>query len=143
MRLAVEDDAIVGGITYELYPHSRCGLVTYMVVAPDARARGLGRQLFEAAAAALYDAGARAVFGEVNDPGVHGDAARARLDRFVRWGAQVLDVRYVQPSLGEGLARDEGLCLIVLPPVPGLTDEVVHDFVAELYLATEGGKPGG
>jgi GNAT superfamily N-acetyltransferase len=142
VRLALEGDDVRAGITYELYPRSQCGLVTYMVVAPEVRAQGLGRSLFEGAAAALYGAGARAVFGEVNDPRVHGDVARPRLERFVRWGARVLDVAYVQPSLGPGLARDTGLVLIVLPPAPPVGEDVVRAFVEELYEATEGGKPG-
>lgn len=139
VHLALIDQGIVGGITYELYPRSQCGLVTYMVVAPDARARGLGRRLLGDATRALYAGGARAVFGEVNDPRMHGEAARPRLDRFLRWGAQRVDVPYVQPSLGDGLPRDHGLCLIVLPPVPAVVEAAtVHAFIDELYVATEG-----
>ncbi len=139
--VATEGDQLLGGVTYELYPRSQCGFVTYLVVAPDARAHGLGRQLFETAAAQLYAAGARAVLAEVNDPRVHGEAARPRLARFERWGARVLDVPYVQPSLGEGLPRDEGLCLIVLPPVPEIPTAVVESFIRELYELTEGALP--
>lgn len=139
--VATQGDQLLGGVTYELYPRSRCGFVTYLVVAPQGRAHGLGRTLFDTASAELYAAGARAVFAEVNDPRVHGDAARPRLARFERWGARVLDVPYVQPSLGEGLPRDEGLCLIVLPPVPEVTRELVASFVRELYELTEGALP--
>jgi Acetyltransferase (GNAT) family len=137
VRCVLEGDVIVAGIAYELYPRSQCGLVTYLVVAPDVRGRGLGRSLFEGAAAALYADGARAVFGEVNDPRVHGASAQPRLDRFVRWGARVVDVPYVQPALGPGLSRDQGLCLIVLPPIVEVPTQRVTDFVAELYTATE------
>jgi GNAT superfamily N-acetyltransferase len=122
----LDGDDIIAGITYELYPQSRCGLVTYMVVAPHARGRGLGRQLFEHAANELYARGARAVFGEVNRD------APERIARFVRWGARVLDYAYVQPALGPGLTRDAGLCLIVLPPAPPVDDRVVRAFVDEL-----------
>lgn len=134
-QVALAGDAIAGGITYELYPQSRCGLVTYMVVAPEAREQGLGRTLLTAAARELYAAGAALVLGEV-----HRNAPE-RLARFVRWGARVIDVPYVQPSLGPGLARDDGLCLIVLPPVPPIVDEgVVNAFIAELYEVTEGSR---
>jgi hypothetical protein len=102
-----------------------------MVVAPHARGRGLGRQLFEHAANELYARGARAVFGEVNRD------APERIARFVRWGARVLDYAYVQPALGPGLTRDAGLCLIVLPPAPPVDDRVVRAFVDELYRVTE------
>lgn len=139
VRVALDDaENIVGGIASELYPNSRCGLVTYMVVAPHARERGLGRRLLDEAARSLYDADAVAVLGEVNDPRVHGESARPRLERFLRWGARQLDVAYVQPSLGEGLPRDHGLCLIVFPPVPNVTSEQISGFIDELYRATEG-----
>lgn len=124
-------DDIIAGITYEAYPKSRCGLVTYLVVAPHARGRGLGRRLFEYAAHDLYARGARAVFGEVNRD------APERVARFVRWGSRVLDYAYVQPALGAGLTRDHGLCLIVLPPAPPVADTVVRAFVDELYAVTE------
>jgi GNAT superfamily N-acetyltransferase len=130
-RLVLDGDETIAGVTYEAYPKSRCGLVTYMVVAPHARGRGLGRQLFTYAANDLYARGARAVFGEVNRD------TSERIERFVRWGARVLDYAYVQPALGPGLTRDAGLCLIVLPPAPAVDDTVVRAFVDELYAVTE------
>lgn len=123
-----DGDAIVGGIAYELYPASQCGLVTYLVVAPAARQRGLGRRLLDGAVADLRARGARAVFGEVNAD------APARLARFVRWGATVLDVPYVQPALGPGLAPDRGLVLIAFGPPPprAVVDAFLADFAAVL-----------
>lgn len=138
VRLALDGDDIAGGIAYEKYPRSGCGLVTYMVVAPAARRRGLGEQLLREAVSALA---APVVLGEVNDPRVHGEGEE-RLARFERWGARVLDVRYVQPKLGPGLARDRGLVLIAFPPVPAEIDgATVRAFVDELYAVTEGGPP--
>jgi len=81
VRLAVDPlrDAILGGIAYELYPRSRCGLMTYMVVAPEVRGRGLGEQLFREAAGELRARGAKAVLGEVQAPsGWRGSSAGAR-----------------------------------------------------------------
>ena len=146
VALAADGDEIVGGIAYELYPRSRCGLVTYMVVAPAARGAGLGRRLQGDAARALFAGGARAVFGEVSDPRVpHGHetaaAAWERLERNQKWGARVVDARYVQPALGPGLERDRGLVLIALrdrAPLPAtMPGAIVRDFVAELFAATE------
>jgi hypothetical protein len=137
VRVALDGDAIIGGICYERYPRSGCGLVTYMVVAPAARGRGLGERLLRDAVSALD---APLVLGEVNDPRVHGEWAR--LARFQRWGARVLDARYVQPALGPGLARDRGLLLIAFAPLPEMVDgALVRAFVDELYAATEGGAP--
>jgi GNAT superfamily N-acetyltransferase len=143
---------ILGGIAFERYPHSGCGLITYMVIAPAARRQGLGKRLQRGAAAALFAAGAPAVFGEVNDPRRAGDgvdepveAMWRRLERNQAWGARVVDVRYVQPALAPGLARDHGLCLIALAgptPLPStMPGQIVRDFVGELYAATEGDAP--
>ena len=149
IRLAIDGDAIAGGIAYELYPRSRCGLITYMVIAPAARRIGLGKRLQGEAAAALFADGADAVFGEINDPRtttIEGaEAAWARLERNQRWGARVLDVRYIQPALGPGLVRDRELVLIALagatPLPPEMPGVIVRDFVDELYAVTEAGPP--
>lgn len=146
LRLAIDGDEILGGVTYEHYPRSSCGFITYIVVRPDARRRGLGRRFFEVASSSLFADGAACVLGEVNDPRVHGETALPRLRRFERWGARVLDAPYVQPSLGAGLSRDPGLCLIAHPRTPGsVADPVRADalrtFLEELYAVTEGGAP--
>ncbi|HET9621848.1 MAG TPA: GNAT family N-acetyltransferase [Kofleriaceae bacterium] len=143
---------LLGGIAYERYPRSGCGLITYMVIAPAARRRGLGRRLQDEAARALFATGAPAVFGEVNDPrrrgaGVDEPAVDMwrRLERNQAWGARVVDTPYVQPALAPGLARDHGLCLIALSggqPLPAhMAGAIVRDFVVELYETTEGGAP--
>lgn len=115
-----------------------------MVVAPAARRLGLGKRLQNGAAAKLFARGALAVFGEINDP-AGSEVARARLARNQRWGARVVDIRYVQPALAPGLARDRGLVLIALAgaqPLPAeMRGEVIRNFVAELYDVTEHGPP--
>jgi GNAT superfamily N-acetyltransferase len=143
---------IVGGIAFERYPRSGCGLITYMVIAPVARRQGLGKRLQRDAAMTLFAAGAPAVFGEVNDPRRVGEgvdepieAMWRRLERNQAWGARVVNVRYVQPALAPGLARDHGLCLIALagvaPLPPMMEGGVVRAFVEELYEVTEGAAP--
>jgi GNAT superfamily N-acetyltransferase len=144
-------DEIVGGITYELYPRSRCGFATYGVVAPRARRHGLGRRLLDGAVAALYTAGARMVFGEVEDPRLPRapdprlEVAWARLERYQRWGWRAIAARYVQPALGPGLARDRGLLLLArpeaTPPPAELDGALARAFLEELYEVTEGGPP--
>jgi GNAT superfamily N-acetyltransferase len=143
---------LFGGIAFERYPRSGCGLITYMVIAPVARRHGLGRQLQRQAALTLFAAGAPAVFGEVNDPRRAGEGVAEpvddmwrRLARNQAWGARVVNVRYVQPALAPGLARDHGLCLIALAgeqPLPlAMPGPIVRDFVGELYQITEGNPP--
>jgi GNAT superfamily N-acetyltransferase len=148
--LAVEADEILGGISFERYPISGCGLITYMVVAPTARRRGLGRRLQADAIAMMLSAGAPAVFGEVNDPRLPGTGLLdepiadtwERLLRNQAWGARVVETRYIQPALGPGLERDRGLCLIShagAEPLPEtMPGAIVRGFVGELYDKTEG-----
>ena len=152
LQLAVDGDTILGGIAFELYRRSGCGLVTYVVVAPEARRGGLGKTLRSGAARTLYGDGARAVFGEVNDPRAPHSYETAeeswrRLERYQRWGSRVLDIRYVQPSLGPGLERDRGLVLVrhagdapLLAHMPG---PVVREFIAEFFAITEEGRAPG
>lgn len=149
IELALDGEAILGGIAYERYPRSGCGLVTYMVVAPSARRLGLGKRLLAAAVATLYARGAPFVLGEVNDPRVTRhepeQAAWTRLRRFVAWGARIADARYVQPALGPGLARDRQLLLILLAGAnalpPSISGAVLRDFLDEFYEITEGARP--
>jgi GNAT superfamily N-acetyltransferase len=149
IKLAIDGESILGGIAYELYPRSGCGLVTYMVVAPSARRLGLGRRLQGDAAADLYARGAPLVLGEVNDPRITtlepAEHAWARLRRNQTWGARVAETRYVQPALGDGLARDRQLLLIVLAGATPLGDAIsgacLREFLTEFYEVTEGGLP--
>lgn len=138
--LAMDGDRIVGGICIERYPRSNCGLLTYIVVAPDQRGRGIGRRLQTSAVERLYARGVSLVLGELDDPRGGTDPIKwERVRRNQRWGAQVLDVRYIQPSLGSG--RDRQLVLIALPPIPPIDAAVLRAFIAEFYEATEGGSP--
>ena len=150
LQLALDGPDILGGIAFELYPRSGCGLVTYVVVAPQARRSGLGKTLRSGAARTLYADGAHAVFGEVNDPRAPhsyetAEESWTRLLRYQRWGSRVLDIRYVQPSLGPGLERDRGLVLLRhagdAPPIDRMPGAVVRAFISEFYEITEEGRP--
>lgn len=144
ITLAVERDGepddpdrarIAGGIVGELYPESQCAILTYMVVAPDARNAGLGRSLLDDACRALVTRGARAIVAEVSAADT--DEARERIARFQRWGARVIDHPYVQPDLGFG--RDHALRLIVFEPLgeETLDGATLRAFLHEFYAITE------
>lgn len=143
IRVALASGELAGGIVYERYPRSGCGFITFMVVAPGRRRGGLGMGMLARAVDELYAEGAPIVFGEVIDPrGDGGEAAWGVLERNQRAGARVLDARYVQPALGDGLARDRRLLLIAMAPRSEVLDgAIVRAFVEELYATTEGGAP--
>lgn len=128
-------ERIDGGIVGELYPESRCAILTYMVVAPHARRAGLGRSLLDDARAALVARGARAVVAEVSTADTA--EARERLARFQRWGARVIEHPYVQPDLGFG--RDRALRLIAFEPqdAAALAGATLRAFLHEFYVVTE------
>lgn len=147
---------IDGGMVAELYPRSGCGLLTYLVVAPGARRRGVGRALLDRSRELLAErAAARGielglVFGEITDPrGKAGDDAEAawkRLQQFQHWGAHVVDIAYVQPDLGAGLGRDRDLVLLAFFDGDGAPPATIDGsrlvaFLRDLYEATEGQVP--
>jgi GNAT superfamily N-acetyltransferase len=126
---------IDGGIVFERYPRSGCGLITYLVVAPHARRTGLGERLLARARASL--AGAPLVVGEVHVP--DSDEARARIAWFAKRNARVLDVRYVQPDLGFG--RDRALHMIAFfdaAPPADVDGAALRAFLREFYETVEG-----
>ena len=147
-----EHRAIHGGIVHELYPRSRCGFVTYLVVAPAHRGTGLGRRLLRESVEMLRAAtdGHAYVLGEVSDPTKQTDPAKARearerIARFERWGARLVDAPYIQPSLGPGLPRDRALRLAMFTadtPLPDtISGERLAAFLDELFTVTEGAPP--
>ncbi|MGK2942042.1 MAG: GNAT family N-acetyltransferase [Immundisolibacter sp.] len=138
---------LLGGIAFEHYRDSHCGLLTYLVIAPEFRRRGLGRQLIHGALARLHQE-TRAhgtelcgVFAETEDPDKVGAndnamAPRERLTALARLGARRIDIPYVQPALEGGSGRCRHLLLLAFHPhtdaIPGA---VVRDFLHEFYRA--------
>jgi hypothetical protein len=135
ITLAMTGDTIDGGIVGELYPTSQCAILTYMVVAPHARRAGLGCALLDGARRAHAARGARAVFAEVATDN------HERIDRFVRWGARILDCTYVQPDLGYGRDRALHLMAFFEQPPSTIDGAVVAAFLREFYAVTERRDP--
>ncbi len=145
---------LAGGLVFEHYRASRCGLLTYLVIAPSFRRRGLGRLLVEQAIVRLRGETGnqlRAVFSEVEDPGLvdAGDdptaSPRDRLSFFTSLGARRVGLPYVQPDLGGGAGRARHLFLLcygsALPEgVLRRTDLVA--FLTEFYRALGTAEPG-
>jgi len=150
--LAVGDgDRVLGGVCAEHYRSSRCGLVTYIAVEPQHRGAGVARMLMRAAVGRLEamarDQGEplRAIFAEAEDPSkvdatLHATASE-RLRILGRFGARVVDLRYVQPGLSGGGGRARYLMLLRLGGGDAPIERaIVRDFMYEFYRAL--GIPG-
>jgi GNAT superfamily N-acetyltransferase len=159
MRVAVAVDgegSPVGGLTAELFPSSGVLLVGYIAVQPDWRGRGIGSLLLTTAGAPWYDDPSVVLaLGEVHDPrhawAAAGEESLARIRFFKRAGARVLDVGFVQPSLGLALKRVPNLLLVVFAvkdaalvatDPPAVDAQVVDNFVREYFDRCEGSNGG-
>jgi len=155
--LVAVDDATagrpLGGIAFEYYRDSRCGLLTYLVTDPAHRRRGLARRLVDRAVDLLHrDAQAegavlRAVFAETEDPGqvdARGTAMppHTRLAVLARLGARRIDIPYVQPRLAGGSGPCRHLLLLAFhPDTPQIAGATVRDFLHEFYRALGVAEP--
>jgi len=122
----IRPEDLLGGIAFEFFRASRCGLVTYIVVAEHARRRGVGRVLLRRALDTLADlAGSSSmlVFAETEDPRrlagdgptAHAEASE-RLAALDALGFQELPVAYRQPPLSPGTGWADDLLLMVYAP---------------------------
>lgn len=138
---------LLGGISFEYYRDSRCGLLTYLVTDAEHRRRGLARRLVDQAIARLHEDAhghgveLRGVFAETEDPAqVNSDgnamAPRERLQALGRLGARRIDIPYVQPALAGGAGRCRHLLLLAFhPQAEGIAGAAVRDFLYEFYRA--------
>ncbi len=142
--------AIHGFVVAELFPESRCGLISYLAVDSDQRRGGLGRRLVIRAVTALVQEAAgrgaplEAVFAEIHDPERvdPGSDVMDPAERVSFWAkllARKLPIPYVQPELRPGLGPVRTLDLIALP-LGGQNDgavtlraATVRRFLEELY----------
>jgi GNAT superfamily N-acetyltransferase len=146
-----ESRDILGGCMFEYYANSRCGLISYLVVAPEQRGHGIARQLIRLAASTLQaDASANgdslvAVFAEAEDPWMvrPEDSPIDPFDRlraFRAIGARWIDIPYVQPALVPGGSRCLHLVLLSFPlqpdqPLPDRMDgRDLLTYLREFYM---------
>ena len=154
LLVAVADNSAAvelhGGIAFEYYRDSRCGLLTYLVTAATRRRRGLARRLVARAIELLHEdarehgAELRAVFAETEDPSqvaAHGNSMppSARVSVLARLGAYRVDIPYVQPRLEGGSGPCRHLLLLAFHPDGTQADhiegEVLQAFLHEFYRA--------
>lgn len=160
LLVAFADDSpareLHGGIAFEYYRDSRCGLLTYLVTAATRRRRGLARRLVARAIQLLREdareqgAELRAVLAETEDPdqvAAHGGSMppSARLSALARLGAYRVDIPYVQPRLEGGSGPCRHLLLLAFHPdgtqAEYIDGEVLQAFLHEFYRALGVAQP--
>ena len=146
--LAYQNNEVVGGIVFDWFKKSNCGLIEYIVV--DNKYRGMRiaqRMLAKATAQMSYysgKSGLNAVFIEIEDPEkLEGMDAQAALDNYRRlqlWSNNMyhrLDINYVQPALAYGLNKLDNLMLAVntlKSDVTHLDAKIVASFLTDFNV---------
>jgi GNAT superfamily N-acetyltransferase len=152
-----EGNRLVGGSIFSYVAESNCGFSEYLVLAPESRGRGLGRQLFDRRRAILDQHANRnghlrcnGLFIEVDSPERTPPEMLAaeretsldayqRLRLFAHLGFQRVDVAYVQPPLGAGQHAVEYLDLLFaswqMPPWGVVPLEIVTQTIAPIWSA--------
>jgi len=144
------DDNVCGGVLYELYGRSFSGLLSYVVVAPHLRGRGLGKQLLSTAVNYLRELCPKhtgkeleAVFLETEKSSAEEQNEKivtTRLHLFKALGYRLLNLDYIQPSLGPEKPSAKNLVLLVyVPPPPEekptLSPHTLSAFLTEYALS--------
>ncbi len=145
-----ETSEIIGGLVFEYYQNSQCGLLTYLVVHSEYRKLGIGLELVSRAVDILVEGAKaqghsiRAVFAESENPSKVPEnygamSPRARLLALSRMGFRWLNVPYVQPQLDGGEGRGDHLLLLSYPlsatSCKSLPGNVILSFLNEFYEA--------
>lgn len=161
--LDTDSPRIAGGQGVEYYPKSRCGLLTYLVIAPEFRGKGMARPLVKAGLETIdglatrfnHQKRPRAYFSETNDPNDPNSLndpqnPRERVSMLDKLGFYLVDFPYVQPRLKTRGHRYYGLKLMIhlhtwgisdpktAPPRLELESDILADFLKEFYRLTEG-----
>jgi len=148
---------IVGGLMYEFYPRSLCGLLSYVVVIEEYRGKGIANFLIQEGKKFLNEdaktltknpnAEIRGIFLETHfpplshiphDPSIFPtphhdheslDVWAKRMVLFNRLGFSLLEIPYLQPPLG--LDKDPSFDLILLASLPSDCTEFSSSIVSE------------
>lgn len=150
-----DEESVVGGLVFEYYRESCCGLMTYLVVDPTQRRRGIARCLLENAVSTLQnDAAAEgnslnAIFAEVHDPAkiASKDSSMCPVERLAAFKsfARRVEIDYVQPELIGGVSRERRMMLLSIQvpshEITRLPVSVIFGFLHEFYRALRVANP--
>lgn len=120
--LAYQGDELAGGIVYDYFEDSNCGIFEYIVVDPKYRGMRVAKKLISKATAELCSYAKNnhldAIFIEIEDPEkLKNLDAQAALDNYRRlqlWSNNKfykVDIDYIQPALSENQNRLDNLML--------------------------------
>lgn len=140
---------VLGGLVFEFYRRSQCGLLTYLVTDPTFRRQGLARTLVTAATTILLSDAfnqarpLKAILAETENPRLVADSSvmntRHRLTALAKLGAFLVDTPYVQPALEGGSGPCTHLLLVAFMPNGKsrrtIAGTVLRDFFFEFYQA--------
>ena len=139
-----------GGMVVEYYFSSNAVLITYIAVGSDNRKKGEASLLLKQGVSEILDIieeavdkKPAAVFFEVNNPNkINADQDSinpwGRLRFFEKLGAKLIDIPYVQPSLGGNRNRVANLFLCCLPindASSAISSETITRFLFSFYKA--------
>jgi hypothetical protein len=153
-----EKGKIAGGLMYEFYPRSLCGLLSYVVVIEEYRGKGIANYLIQEGKRFLNedakaytknpDAEIRGIFLETHFPPLSHvphdkslfpsspphdheslDVWAKRMVLFNRLGFSLLEIPYLQPPLGPD--KDPSFDLILLASLPPDRTEISAAIVSE------------
>ncbi len=141
VRWEGNQSVIGGGVVYEYYFDSNCGLISFLVVSRVARGQGLSRILVEMAAQELEVlsvedggalAGCNAIFLETNAAQavtMEQDVMDPRLRHLIyhKMGFKLVDFPYVMPPLGLGMPKVYYLLLLVYMTHKIPTDPILDE----------------
>lgn len=143
-----KSSVVVGGIVFEYYRKSSCGLLTYLAVDAGSRRGGIARMLLDQATKILHNDAQNAkrslniILAESNDPRkvskqMDSIEPNLRLKILSRLGGKWIDIDYVQPSLSPGKQRVRNLLLIIFPEQTSGSSAfntiILSDFLVEFY----------
>lgn len=119
--LGYEGEKVVAACVADYVRNDNAGIIEFIMVDPDTRGKGYGRQMFDYMEGVFHGDARKAglpaaayIAAEMNDPFAT-DPGSDNLDPFLRsriwgsWGFGKIDFDYLQPSLGEGQKAVENL----------------------------------
>jgi len=146
--IAKQNNSVIGGIIFEFYRNSKCGLLTYAAVDSNHRRKGIARLLHDKAISTLKDdatdinCSLSAVLAEAENPKMiykinGGVSPTDRILILSHLNAKLIDIPYIQPQLKGGIDRCRHLMLLSFPINNSchIDSIIVKNFLYEFYLA--------